>query len=331
MKIGLVQVDGHIGKKKWGSTAYPNLALGKIARYWVGQGAEVTWAVPMEHYDKLYMSKVFNFTPDDLSYYDADEIIKGGTGYDVHSTLPDYIDRLQPLYSIFDVPINTAYGFLTRGCPNTCPWCVVPKKEGAIHPYMDIDEIAIEGRNHVVLMDNNILAAGDYAIQQLEKIRDKGYVIDFNQALDARLVTDDIAKLLASVKWMYSNRIRFGCDTHAQIKQCEIAINRIKKHGFNGQFFLYTMIGGGNNFRECYERIMYWWRKLQDARAHKDGCYVYCHAQPYRDPIHPNHDIPMWQKDLAQWTNKKQLFTKIPFELFVPRKNFTCKWYLDNM
>lgn len=26
MKIGLVQVDGHIGKKKWGSTAYPNLA-----------------------------------------------------------------------------------------------------------------------------------------------------------------------------------------------------------------------------------------------------------------------------------------------------------------
>lgn len=244
MKIGLVQVDGHIGKKKWGSTAYPNLALGKIARYWVGQGAEVTWAVPMEHYDKLYMSKVFNFTPDDLSYYDADEIIKGGTGYDVHSTLPDYIDRLQPLYSIFDVPKNTAYGFLTRGCPNTCPWCVVPKKEGAIHPYMDIDEIAIEGRNHVVLMDNNILAAGDYAIRQLEKIRDKGYVIDFNQALDARLVTDDIAKLLASVKWMYSNRIRFGCDTHAQIKQCEIAINRIKKHGFNGQFFLYTMIGG---------------------------------------------------------------------------------------
>ena len=69
-------------------------------------------------------------------------------------------------------------------------------------------------------------------------------MIDFNQALDARLVTDDIAKLLASVKWMYSNRIRFGCDTHAQIKQCEIAINRIKKYGFNGQFFLYTMIGG---------------------------------------------------------------------------------------
>lgn len=271
MKIGLVNVDGHVGKKKRGSTAYPNLALGKIARYWKNKGAEVEWALPMTHYDKVYMAKVFNFTPDAEYIYDADEIIKGGTGYDVHSTLPDYIDRLQPLYDIFDVPQDTAYGFLTRGCPNKCSWCVVPKKEGAIKPYMDIDEIAIEGRRKIVLMDNNILAAGDYAIAQLEKIRDKGYIIDFNQAMDARLVTDDIAKLLASIKWMYSNRIRFGCDTHAQIEDCKRAIEMIKSHGFKGQFFLYTMIGGRNDFHECYDRIMYWWKELQNARARRGG------------------------------------------------------------
>ena len=39
---------------------------------------------------------------------------------------------------------KTAYGFLTRGCPNKCKWCVVPKKEGQITPYMDIEEIAVE-------------------------------------------------------------------------------------------------------------------------------------------------------------------------------------------
>ena len=332
MKIGLVNVDGHVGKKKWGSTAYPNLALGKIARYWKDKGAEVEWALPMTHYDKVYMAKVFNFTPDAEYIYDADEIIKGGTGYDLHSTLPDYIDRLQPLYDIFDVPKDTAYGFLTRGCPNKCSWCVVPKKEGAIKPYMDIDEIAIEGRRKIVLMDNNILAAGDYAITQLEKIQDKGYTIDFNQAMDARLVTDDIAKLLASIKWMYSNRIRFGCDTHAQIEDCKRAIEMIKSHGFKGQFFLYTMIGGHNDFHECYDRIMYWWKELQNARARiGGGNYVYCHAQPYRDPMNPKHIIPQWQKDLAQWTNKKQLFTKIPFERFIPRKDFCCQWYMDKM
>lgn len=38
MKIGLVDVDGHAKKKKWGATIYPNLALGKIARYYRNGG-----------------------------------------------------------------------------------------------------------------------------------------------------------------------------------------------------------------------------------------------------------------------------------------------------
>ena len=137
----------------------------------------------MKHYDIIYMSKVFNFSPDDTYIYDADEIVKGGTGYDPASQLPEEIDRLQPDYSIYpNVPKDTAYGFLTRGCPNKCKWCVVPKKEGAIRPYMDVDEIAIEGRRKLVLMDNNILAAGDYCIEQLKKIIERGYRVDFNQA-----------------------------------------------------------------------------------------------------------------------------------------------------
>ena len=222
MTIGLVDIDGHAKKKKWGATIYPNLALAKIARYHRERGDRVEWAIPFFHYDRIYMSKVFNFSPDDLTCYDADEIIRGGTGYDINSQLPDEIDRLQPDYSIYpNVPEDTAYGFLTRGCPNKCPWCVVPRKEGAIRPYMDVDEIAIEGRRKLVLMDNNILAAGDYAVRQLEKIIERGYRVDFNQALDARLVSPGFAKLLARVKWLDNNHIRFGCDTHAQIAECD--------------------------------------------------------------------------------------------------------------
>ena len=77
MKIGLVDVDGHAKKKKWGATIYPNLALAKIARYWRNRGGQISWASPMEHYDIVYMSKVFNFSPDDTYIYDADKIIKG--------------------------------------------------------------------------------------------------------------------------------------------------------------------------------------------------------------------------------------------------------------
>ena len=329
MQIGLVDVDGHAKKKKWGATIYPNLALGKIARYWHNRGGQIEWATPMKHYDIIYMSKVFNFTPDDTFIYQADKIIKGGTGYDIHSTLPDEIDQLQPLYNIYpNVPKDTAYGFLTRGCPNKCRWCVVPKKEGLIRPYMDVDEIAIEGRRKLVLMDNNILAAGDYCLQQLQKIIERGYRVDFNQALDARLVTDEIAQLLAKVKWLDNNRIRFGCDTHGQIAECERAMNMINRYGFTGQYFLYTMLT--SDFRECYERITYWWHRTQETRASHQGRYVYPHAQPYRDPNNPRHVIPQWQKDMAGWVNKKAHFVAHSFEEFEPRKGFRCRQYLQD-
>lgn len=214
------------------------------------QGDDVEWAQPIDlfnrhHYDILYASKVFNFSPDiDFNQFSYDRLEKGGTGYDIYKRLPDEIDKLQPLYTMYPwLPKNQAVGKLTEGCPNKCFWCVVPKKEGRIRPYMDIEDIAIEGRTHVVLMDNNILAAGDYAKEQLQKIIDLGLHIDFNQAMDARLVTPEYAELLGKVKWIDS-RIRFGCDTTAQIAECERAMQLINAAGFRGEYFLYTMIGG---------------------------------------------------------------------------------------
>lgn len=329
MKIGLVDIDGHAKKKKWGATIYPNLALCKIARYHKQQGDTVEWAFPFEHYDVVYMSKVFNFSPDDMTCYNADRIVRGGTGYDIASRLPDEIDRLQPDYSIYpNIPSDTAYGFLTRGCPNRCPWCVVPRKEGRIRPYMDCDEIAIEGRTKLVLMDNNILAAGDYAVQQLEKIIERGYRVDFNQALDARLVTDEYARLLARIKWI-DRRIRFGCDTKGQIQECERAISMINGYGYRGEYFLYTMIGGKSDFNESFERVNYWWKRNHEQRErHKPNIYPY--AQPYRNPDNPHEPIPQWQKDMAQWVNKHQCFQMTDFYNFEPRKGFKCKAYFKS-
>lgn len=220
------------------------------------------------------------------------------------------------------MPKNHAYGKLTEGCPNKCFWCVVPKKEGKIRPYMDIEDIAIESRTHIVLMDNNILAAGDYAKEQLQKIIDLGLHIDFNQAMDARLVTPEYAELLGKVKWIDS-RIRFGCDTTAQIKECERAMQLINEAGFRGEYFLYTMIGGKNDFTECYDRLHYWWERLQAFRRHKQGRAVYAYAQPYRDPMNPNQVIPKWQKDMARWCNKRMIFCTTDFKDFEPRKNYT--------
>jgi hypothetical protein len=176
-------------------------------------------------------------------------------------------------------------------------------------------------------MDNNILAAGDYCVEQLAKIIERGYRVDLNQALDARLVTDDIAKLLAKVKWLDNNRIRFGCDTHGQISDCERAMELINKYGFTGQYFLYTMLT--SDFKESYERIVYWWHRTQETRAKHEVRYVYPHAQPYRDPDNPHHIIPQWQKDMAGWVNKKAHFVAHSFEEFEPRKGFKCSEYFN--
>ena len=252
MKIGLIDVDGHASKKKWGATIYPNLALCKISSYHKMKGDHVEWYDGMfgGEYDIVYMAKVFTFSNDYMGFVNAKKIVRGGTGYDVHSELPKEIDDCQPDYTIYpNVPEDVSYGFLTRGCPNKCPWCVVPEKEGKIRPYWDVDKVA-NGRKKIVLMDNNLLAAGDYAHEQLDKIIAKGYHIDLNQANDARLVTDEFARQFAKVRWIHG-RIRFGCDTTAQIKYCEEAMEKINSYGFRGEYFLYTMIGGVTDLRSA--------------------------------------------------------------------------------
>lgn len=310
MRIGLVNVDG---------LHYPNLALGKIAAYHKAHGDEVEWAMPLfGEYDRVYASKIFSFTPDMTEQYNC-EVIKGGTGYDVKSELPAEIDRMQPDYSIFPfVKDREAYGFLTRGCPNKCPWCIVPLKEGNVHPYMDIDEITLGGRRSwVTLMDNNILAC-DYGIEQLVTIADKCYHIDLNQGNSARLVTKEIAEVMARIKWKGS-MIRFAADTPKQIAEVERAMRLIDSFcEVPRSYLIYTMIGG--NLQEDYERISHF-RKYKRVRVV---------AQPFRDINNPKQEIPKWQKDMAHWANRRELYTTCDFKDFSPRKGFKCTEYFNN-
>lgn len=306
MNIGLIDVD---------ECRFPNLALMKISAYHKAKGDNVEWASPLfGRYDRVYASKVFAFTPDFTNMYDCD-IIRGGTGYDLHKALPKEIDRMQPDYSIYpQIDEKTSYGFLTRGCPNRCKWCVVPIKEGNIHPYMDIDEITQDGkRPNAILMDNNILAC-DYGLEQIEKIIKKKYRVDFNQALDARLVTDEIARLLAKVHWLCA--IRFGCDTPKQIYDCDCAMKMINRYcNTPKSYLMYTIINSDIN--EAYNRLSYF----------RNNKRVRIVAQPYRDFNNPKQIIPQWQRDMARWAMRREFWTTCDFKDFSPRKGFVCKEY----
>ena len=146
MKIGLIDVDGH---------KFPNFALMKIANYHRLQGDTIDRVNHLERYDKVYQSKVFTFTPDVSTIVQTNESIKGGTGYKMYNEL--FCDDTEPDYSLYP-QYEHAYGFLTRGCVRHCPWCIVPKKEGEIRPYRDIEAV-LQGRKTAVLMDNNVLAS----------------------------------------------------------------------------------------------------------------------------------------------------------------------------
>ena len=124
MTIGLIDVDSH---------NYPNLALMKISAWHKAQGETVEWWWGFGEYDRVYMSKVFDetYSPDVPEPLNAREIIKGGTGYGLDNRLPDEVEHIYPDYSLYPkLTHETAYGFLTRGCPRGCSFCVVAEKEG---------------------------------------------------------------------------------------------------------------------------------------------------------------------------------------------------------
>lgn len=198
------------------------------------------WWNPLYRYDRIYSSKVFGFTP--IDPYLPDDAIRGGTGYrdiPIDKTLPDEVDRMFPDYSIYP-ECDYAIGYLTRGCPNHCRWCVVPHKEGNIRPYRKWQEIARPDTDKLVLMDNNILAC-DYGIQQLESLIGSGYRIDLNQGMDARLVNREIAQILSRLSWI--RHIRFSCDQKSQIEPIQRTVELLREQGVKPyRVFIYLLV-----------------------------------------------------------------------------------------
>jgi hypothetical protein len=204
MRIGLIDVDGH---------NFPNLPLMKISAYHKSKGDSVEWYEPLfsGHMDKVYMSKVFSFSTDYEYYIDADEVVKGGSGYCISLVngkevfdkskdidLPYEIEHIYPDYSLYGIT-DTAYGFLTRGCPRGCHFCHVEAKEGIkSYKVADLNEFW-NGQKNIVLCDPNILACRQWK-ELLQQLIDSNAYVDINQGLDIRLMTEEKAQMIKQLK-----------------------------------------------------------------------------------------------------------------------------------
>lgn len=248
MVIGLHDAEKEVFTK---GKSFPNYALMKISSYHKKQGDKVQWWNPLLHYDRVYSSKVFDFTP--TNPYLPDNAIRGGSGYSdipIKSELPYEIDTMFPDYSIYP-DCDYAIGYLTRGCIRNCRWCIVPRKEGKIRPYRTWQELVRQDTKKLVLMDNNILAC-EHGINQLESLIGSGYMIDLNQGMDARLVDDCIAEILSKLKWI--RFIRFSCDQKSQIEPIRKTIDLLGKYGVKPyRIFIYLLVT--NDIQDASDRV----------------------------------------------------------------------------
>lgn len=298
MKVSLIDVDGH---------NFPNFALMKLAAWHKALGDDVDWYSPLfSRPDRIYASKVFTFTPDNtgVSAWDP-EPIKGGTGYRSCEELSSEIDAMLPDYSIYP-QYEFAIGFLSRGCIRNCPWCVVPRKEGALRQYDDIERIS-QGRKNIVLMDNNFLANElEFIKEQIGKANKLKLSIDFNQGLDARLVTPEIAKILASANWRASTGnngyIRFSCDTMSCIEPVKAAVKMLREVGYKGEIFCYIL---AKDVPSALERI---------ATLTEFDRKIHPFVMPYRNLDGDGQITDRNLSRLARWCNMASIRNSCKFE-----------------
>lgn len=290
MKIGLIDVDGH---------HYPNLALMKLSAWHKAQGDTVEWWWGWGQYDRVYMSKVFDetYSPDIPEPVNAQEIIKGGTGYGMDNRLPDEIEHIYPDYSLYpELTKDTAYGFLTRGCPRGCHFCIVAGKEGRRSVKVaDLSEWW-RGQKNIVLMDPNILACPD-RMELLEQLADSKAWVDINQGLDCRLLTEQNIEAINRLKL---REIHFAWDYMSESKavlrglELYAGLAKRKPHGQYGTVFCLT------NYDTTMEENLY---RIYTLRDMGYDPYVMIYDKP-----HAPREIRLLQR----WCNNRIIFKREP-------------------
>lgn len=303
MKIGLIDVDNFCKKAK-----YPNLALMKISAWHKRRGDTVEWWIGYGEYDRVYMSKVFDetYTQDIDEPYNAKEVIKGGTGYGLDNELPDEIEHIYPDYSLYpELTKNTAYGFLTRGCPRGCSFCIVSGKEGRkSRKVADLSEWW-SGQKNIVLMDPNLLACTEH-MDLLGQLAQSGSFVDVNQGFDCRLLTEENINAINRIKlknihfaWDFmreEERVVRGLDVYR-------ALAKTKPHGSYGTVYMLT--GYDTSIEEDLHRI-------STIRSLGYDPYVMIYDKP---------NSKKELKDLQRWCNNRKIFKKCPdFKKYNPGK-----------
>ena len=294
MNVALVDIDSH---------NFPNLVLMKLSAWHKAQGDDVFRVHPMEflyggrtykQYDRIYGACVFTENLKTAEEIEAAGGYVAGSGTGKLDTLPDEIEHIMPDYYLYNIE-DTAYGFLTRGCPRCCPFCIVSNKEGReSRKVADLSEWWA-GQKNIKLLDPNLLAApeADFLLRQLCY---SGAYIDFTQGIDARLLNERRIALLSDLK---IKRLHFAWDNPRDTKT-KAALRdfsqKVMKHKTDYvKYKVYVLTNYWSSHQEDLYRI-YWLRE--------NG------YDPYV-MIYDKANAPKETRYLQRWVNNKRIFRTI--------------------
>lgn len=292
MKVGLLDVDSH---------NFPNLAQMKLSAYHKARGDDTERWCGVKRYDIVYKSRVFDdtYSNDELHAIMADQIIAGGTGYDLQNKLPDEIEHCYPDYDLYGIK-NAAYGFLTRGCPRACPFCIVSGKEGRKSKQVAELSEFWRGQREIVLLDPNITASVECE-KLFEKLIESGARVNFTQGLDIRRMTDEKIYLLNKIR---TRTIYFAWDNYEMVTYELLKRFRpsIKKR--SDRLWVYVLTNFNTSHDEDLERIY----KLREAGYDP---YVMVFDKP---------NAPRKTRLIQRWCNNKLIFRSCEkFEDYNPK------------
>jgi len=289
VRIALFDVD----------SAIPNLALMKLSAYHKARGDQVEAYIALEkpHYDKIYASKIFQFS--DGSMLDPNAMEIGGTGWDMAKELPEEVEVLPPDYSIYEYPHNI--GFTMRGCRLKCSFCVVPEKEGKPREVNTVGELWTQrDSNFLMLLDNDFFGNPSWS-DRIEEIKDLGLSVNFSQGLNIRNLQPVQAEALASVKFRNpkgtARQVTFAWDDPRHEKLIHKGIRVARDAGIKPyQMMFYVLIGYQSTPEEDLHRV-------EVLRSY--GCDPYVMPYDKTDP---------YQRNFARWVNHKAVFKSVKWE-----------------
>jgi len=265
-------------------TTYPPLGLLKFAAYHKQQRDTVRFVRGLSDNeyipDTIYITTLFTYTykpvHEAISYYlekyKTARIIVGG----IYATLcPDHliekygknieivrgiveeVENLLPDYSL--VPDwDASILFASRGCVRKCEFCSVPILEQKYTSKRSIKHLIYPGHSRVILWDNNILASPSLS-KIMDELKELELEVDFNQGLDARLMTTEIAMKLRQLKIKF---IRLAYDTKEIREDLKHCIDLLKTIGFSGKriivYCLHNFSDSPDDFLDRIRDLLEW-------------------------------------------------------------------------